>query len=74
MTAERYIPTPRAGVAAQREDYGQRRDYAKRDIFSADGKYLASTTWAQSSFEARTEYVRDRPYLDITDVYSRPAD
>lgn len=58
-------------LPTQRADYGQRRDYAKREIFSADGKYLGTTTWAQSSFEARVEYVRDRPYMNVTDVYSR---
>lgn len=61
--------------ATQRPDYGHRRDYAKRDLYTRDHagavRYLGTTTWAQSSFEARVEYCRGHATLTLDDVWSR---
>lgn len=35
--------------------YGDKRDYAKIDIF-VEGKYKATTTWAKSLPEAKKQY------------------
>lgn len=62
-------------LPAQRKDYGVRRDYAKRDLYkrnpvTGEVQYLATTSWAQSSFEARIEYCRANPAHTLDDVWS----
>lgn len=62
-------------TAPQRADYGRRRDYAKRDLYTRDASgavvYLGTTTWAQSSHEARVELCRGHATLTLDDVWSR---
>jgi len=62
-----------------RADYGQRRDYAKIDIYLRrphphGPMYVASTTWARSLKEAREQYALDKQHAAASDyraVYAR---
>lgn len=60
--------------ATQRPDYGQRRDYVKRDLYTRGlggaVVYLGTTTWAQSAYEARVEYCRHHAFATLGDVWS----
>ena len=37
-------------------NYGEKRDYPKRDIF-VNGTYSGSTTWAKTNKEAKERYI-----------------
>lgn len=49
------------------EVYGNKRDYPKQDIY-VDGKYVATTTWAKTSKEAKQKYLEKHPQIDPTQI------
>lgn len=43
--------------------YGDKRDYRKIDIYTVQGRYLCSTTWARTLKEAKQRYAEKEAEL-----------